>query len=46
MTQRSIMEIVPPFFLEPSFVIAAEVFEGTFALCFRSFSNNVIPVTL
>lgn len=46
MIQRSIMEVIPPFLLEPSFVIAAEVFEGTFALCLRSFSNDVIPVTL
>ena len=46
MTQSSIMEIVSPFFLEPSFVVTSEIFERAFALCFCSFSNDVIPVTL
>ena len=46
MTQSSVVEVVSPFLLEPSFVIAAKVFERTFALCLRSFSNDIIPVTL
>ena len=46
MIQRSVMDIVPPFLLKLSFVRAAEVCKGTFALCLCSFSNDLIPVTL
>lgn len=45
-TQRSMMEVIPPFLLEPSFMIAADIFEGPLALVLGSFSNDIIPVTL